>query len=183
MVVFVVSAITMTLGNKHRLTFWIIILIICIVVINGITITKWIKTNRSTEDVLNKNDYFFGNPIKIIFHYKGKTAEIYPDAEVFHEILVVNEKRTDYTEYFTEISTVVVEDEEGLYMEYCYDTPFRFVVPLQYGNEMIETTRICFSLSGADGSCLSVDTAEGTIVLGQLNPNLELIELARNFFK
>lgn len=165
----------MNLSSK----IWIAVLAVLIVAVNGLTVFYIIPKDDPTKETATENTSLFGTPSEIVLYKGDKKCIVAPTDKAFQTILVLNEKRASFAEYFITLPTIISEDSENLYLEYHYEDPYSFSFPLQLETQSLQTQKISFALSGNDSSSFTIDTNEGTLSLGTLNIDATLIELAK----
>lgn len=161
----------MHLKNKKLL---ITILLLLIVVVNCITVCVIVNyfNYKNVHSIFEKPDFITISNGEI-------SVDISPDDESFNDIVDLNSKRSDETEFLVEYDTVNTNILDDICIIYNYNKRRTILVDMLMEQATFKTKKISFILTGKESSQVHISIKNRVVVLGALNSNSDLTNLVK----
>ena len=167
--------------SKNKPIVVIIILLIMIIAVNTFFIIKsLINKNKESQEYYT----VFDKPDKITVFIEDKAiTELYCDDTLFERIIDLNALRGHSLQYFNELFLSNENEGDSLCIEYGFDIEREIALTFALEKRLVSTDCIKFILTGENNGILVIETEEGSVLAGKLNPSAELIETVRTLLE
>ena len=166
----------------NNIKIWMAILIVLILVVNiftAVRLVKYFSLEKESDNTQNTTVADFKTPDKIILHNGEKKTELTPDSESFDEILSLNQKRTEFLEFLTQLANIDPDSLDAIFIEYQYDEPCSLTLKLDSTVTDFSVNKISFVLTGEYNGYTCVYSNDSQTTVGILTVNSELIRLVK----